>query len=154
MLLSAASMPGRSARVGSEGEQGIERALRLLGPLEARVMRIVWSRTAPEAFVVRDIHAQMLELAYTTVMTTVVRLAEKGLLVVEERPRRIGHRYTAIAPDRYLAAASARDADEAIERYGDVALATFAAKLERLTHEQRRRLGELERYQTASGETM
>lgn len=52
-----------------------------LGPLEARVMRIVWSR---KQSTVRDVHQELhaggTRLAYTTVMTVMARLATKGLL--------------------------------------------------------------------------
>jgi predicted transcriptional regulator len=61
----------------SEGGQGLTELARL-GPLEARVVEIVWSRGAPVS--VRDLHADLPELAYTTVMTTLDRLYKKGLL--------------------------------------------------------------------------
>lgn len=52
------------------------------GELEQAVMDILWSR--PSALSVRDVHALLAtdrELAYTTVMTVLDRLAKKGLLV-------------------------------------------------------------------------
>lgn len=52
--------------------------IRGLGPLEQRVMKIVW-RTGEVS--VRDVYAQLEEtLAYTTLMTTLDRLHKKGLL--------------------------------------------------------------------------
>jgi predicted transcriptional regulator len=48
-----------------------------LGPLERRVMDAVWR--SGEASV-RDVHATLGELAYTTLMTTLERLHRKGLL--------------------------------------------------------------------------
>ena len=53
---------------------------KILGDLEADVMDIVWS--AP-AVTVREVHRKLenrREVAYTTVMTVMSRLAEKGLL--------------------------------------------------------------------------
>ena len=50
------------------------------GELEATVMGILWSR--PEPLSVRDVHEVLSadrELAYTTVMTVLDRLAKKGL---------------------------------------------------------------------------
>jgi Penicillinase repressor len=41
----------------------------------------VWIRQVPQPFVVREVHAHMPELASSTVMTTLRRLADKGLLV-------------------------------------------------------------------------
>ena len=49
-----------------------------LGPLEARVVEIVWKRGAPVT--VRDVRPDLGGLAYTTVMTTLDRLYKKGLL--------------------------------------------------------------------------
>jgi predicted transcriptional regulator len=49
-----------------------------LGPLEARVVEIVWKRGVPVS--VRDLRPDLRGLAYTTVMTTLDRLYKKGLL--------------------------------------------------------------------------
>jgi predicted transcriptional regulator len=49
-----------------------------LGPLEARVVEIVWRRGGPVS--VRDVQPDLGGLAYTTVMTTLDRLYKKGLL--------------------------------------------------------------------------
>lgn len=58
--------------------------------LEADIMDVVWSREW-EAFSVRDVLEELLEtrsIAYTTVMTTVSRLFDKGLLEREMEGRR------------------------------------------------------------------
>lgn len=61
----------------------------MLGPLELRVMEVLWERGDST---VRDVMPHMEARAYTTVMTTVERLYRKGLL---ERPlkRRRGFVY-------------------------------------------------------------
>ena len=62
-----------------------------LHDLEAEIMDVVWSRGLRD-FAVSDVHETLerrREIAYTTVMTTLVRLHEKGVL---ER-RRDGKRY-------------------------------------------------------------
>jgi predicted transcriptional regulator len=126
-------------------QPSLERALGLLGRLEARIMRAVWTGQVPEPFAVRDVHAHMPELAYTTVMTTLRRLADKGLLVADATLGKRAYDYhSAGPPEGFLAAASHREAQGVIDRYGDAALAAFAARLEALTPEQRRRLEELE----------
>ena len=108
-------------------------------------MRAVWTGQVPEPFAVRDVRAHMPELAYTTVMTTLRRLADKGLLVADATLGKRAYDYrSAGPPEAFLAAASHREAQEVIDRYGDAALAAFAARLEALTPEQRRRLEELE----------
>ena len=122
----------------------VDRAVSSLGPLEGRIMRPVWSGQWGSRFVVRDVAALFPELAYTTVMTTMRRLADKGLLVAEAIVGQKAYRYeVAGSPADYLAAASRQEAAEVVARYGDAALAAFAASLVGLTPEQRRRLDEL-----------
>lgn len=56
---------------------------KVLGDLEADVMKIVWRA---EKVTVREVHEQLCmekALAYTTVMTIMARLADKGLLEKE-----------------------------------------------------------------------
>ncbi len=123
----------------------LDRALGLLGRLEARIMRAVWTGQVPEPFAVRDVHAHMPELAYTTVMTTLRRLADKGLLAADATLGKRAYDYrSAGSPEAFLAAASHREAQDVVNRYGDAALAAFAARLDALTPEQRKRLEELE----------
>src|SRR5258708_39862195 len=93
--------------------RNLQRALRLLGPLEARIMREVWSGNVRPPFVVWDVQARMTELAYTTVMTTVVRLAEKGLLDAERVPGQRAVSYQAAGlPEAVLARASKQRVDD------------------------------------------
>lgn len=106
-------------------------------------MRAVWGGAVGEAFIVRDVQALMPELAYTTVMTTVRRLADKRLLAAEAKTGRRAHEYTvALTPEQFLVEASRAEADDVVERYGEAALAAFASRLNALTPEQRRRLEE------------
>jgi predicted transcriptional regulator len=63
----------------------------LLGPLETEVMDAVWDL---DEATVRDVHEALSnrrELAYTTVMTTMTRLAAKGLL--RRDTSGLAHRY-------------------------------------------------------------
>jgi predicted transcriptional regulator len=63
----------------------------LLGPLETDVMEMVW-RLGDAT--VRDVHDQLADrrdLAYTTIMTTMARLAAKGLLTRDTSG--LAHRY-------------------------------------------------------------
>ena len=82
-----------------------------LGELERAVMAQLWSADAP--LTVRDVHDRLeRELAYTTVMTVLGRLAKKGLV----RQERDGKAY------RYAAAASREQmaAEVMIDALGDV----------------------------------
>ncbi len=54
--------------------------VKVLGPLETDIMQIIWQ---DERSTVKKVHrklSQQREIAYTTVMTTMSRLAEKGVL--------------------------------------------------------------------------
>ena len=61
---------------------------KVLGDLEAEIMEIMWARPQDGGTTVRDIFEvlyQRRKLAYTTVMSTMSRLAKKKLLQVEKR---------------------------------------------------------------------
>lgn len=65
-----------------------------LGQLERRVMEQLWSVSEPQT--VREVHTAVSvsrDLAYTTVMTVLRRLADKGLVVALRADR--AHRYAA-----------------------------------------------------------
>lgn len=126
----------------ADGE--LTRALKHFGPLEGRIMRVVWERQVEEPFSVRSVLERMPDLAYTTVMTTLARLADKGILTFTPATGRQPFRYRAtMAPGQFLIWASRRDAQRMVERYGDLALATFADRLDHLTAAQRERLQKL-----------
>ena len=60
---------------------------KFLGDLECEIMELVWKKANPTV-TVRDIYdalRQQRQIAYTTVMTTMVRLSEKGLLRIVDR---------------------------------------------------------------------
>lgn len=119
----------------------LQRALRLLGPLESRIMRQVWLAALPEQFVVRDVNRLLPELAYTTVMTTLNRLADKGLLEVEHVRRQRAHSYRAAGtPASFLERAGRDQVDKIVERFGEAAIAAFAERLDSLPPEQLERL--------------
>ncbi|MGQ0569229.1 MAG: BlaI/MecI/CopY family transcriptional regulator, partial [Armatimonadota bacterium] len=61
---------------------------KVLGDLETEIMELVWKRPAGEGTTVRDVLealSQRRHIAYTTVMTTMVRLARKNLLRVKKQ---------------------------------------------------------------------
>ena len=104
-------------------------------------MRAVWSGSVEPTFTVRDIQKITPELAYTTLMTTLSRLAEKGVLTQSRVPHQRAFDYRAAgSPSEFLATASREQANRMLEQFGDAALAAFAARLEALPPEQRERL--------------
>ncbi len=60
---------------------------KVLGDLEAEIMELIWSRPAGQRTTVREVFETLYErrrIAYTTVMTTMARLARKNLLRAEK----------------------------------------------------------------------
>ena len=112
----------------------LARAMSLLGPLEGRLMRLIWDGRVSEPFIVRDVLALTPELAYTTVMTTLNRLGDKGLLSVTKVGSHQPHKYRSSGGVKEFLADSGRaEVDRLVELYGDAALAAFAARLDRLS---------------------
>jgi len=60
---------------------------KFLGDLECEIMELVWKHANPTVTVreIYDILRHERQIAYTTVMTTMVRLAEKGLLKIVDK---------------------------------------------------------------------
>lgn len=112
-----------------------------LGPLEKRVMDVVWRGDAPLA--VRDVMEALNAtradpLAYTTVMTTLARLADKGLLLRQRAGR--AYVYQAVTGD--AAELAVRDV---VREFGDAALAHFVDEVaddDELRQRLRRLLGQ------------
>ncbi len=123
----------------------------VLGPLEAAIMRSLWSRREAT---VGDVHLQLAasasrSLAYTTVMTVLGRLHDKGLVARRQDGRR--HIYSPVMNEEGLIAhLGARAADAAIARYGTAALRQFALRLDDLDPTVREQLLELAHRSTES----
>lgn len=125
------------------GANGVRvRAAQLLGPLESRVMSVVWKAAKPVT--VRDVVSALEDRgpAYTTIMTIMSRLAEKGIL----RRTSAGKSYVYEArftEEEFLARTAQRSVRKLVDDFGDVALAQFAEELTRAdpaTLERLRRL--------------
>jgi predicted transcriptional regulator len=81
--------PEPDIRVYRPDQEGIRK---VLGGLEAEIMELIWTRPAREGATVRDVFETLSKrrrIAYTTVMTTMARLARKKLL----RAKRHGQAY-------------------------------------------------------------
>ncbi|MFE7328125.1 BlaI/MecI/CopY family transcriptional regulator [Streptomyces sp. NPDC057565] len=96
-----------------------------LGDLERAVLDCLWHADEPQT--VREVHEALAgrQLAYTTVMTTLQRLAKKGLVTQDAQAR--AHRFGAVATREELfaelmtdALGIAGDQHEAMLRFVDV----------------------------------
>lgn len=107
-----------------------EGAASVLGPLEQRVMARLWEAGPQTVGDVMDaLNASAARrLAYTTVMTILVRLHEKGLVTREKDGR--NYRYTSAVDENSLEAQlGRRELNRLIDRYGAASVAGFAAEL-------------------------
>lgn len=101
----------------------------VLGPLESEIMDVVWDA---REVTVRDVHRALNEtrpIAYTTVMTTLGRLTDKGLLRrVEDQP---AHRYSALVSREEYASSTVKSVvDWLVQHFPDPAVAYFVDKVE------------------------
>ncbi len=96
----------------------------LLGPLETEVMEAVWRLGETT---VRDVHADLEPsrgLAYTTIMTTMARLAAKGLL--ERDTTGLAHRYRpALSREEYARTTVTSVVDWLVDAFPEPAISYF-----------------------------
>jgi BlaI family transcriptional regulator, penicillinase repressor len=116
-------------------------ALAFLGPLEARVMEVVWSR---DSVTVRDVYtvlAREKDIAYTTVMTVLGNLNKKGL--VQRTQDGQAYVYTATqTKQEFVQSRVAELVDTLLDRFSEPALTHF---IQRMGQADAARLKELER---------
>jgi predicted transcriptional regulator len=133
----------RSAKGGTPRTPQSRGLERLLGELEQEIMEVLWEwQEAAVREVLEELNSRRpipRHLAYTTVMTVMSRLADKGLL----RRRLIGraHTYTvAQSRDLFLAQASDDLAHRMVEDFGEAAIASFVSVLQGVAPERLARL--------------
>ena len=116
----------------------------VLGPLAAPIIEAIAARgEASVGEVVEDLDKREgRRHAYTTVMTIMGRLFERGLLAREKRGRLYIYRSTNPEAD-LIDQLSQQAVDRVLDRYGSAAFRHFALKLSDLDPELRRRLIEL-----------
>lgn len=119
-----------------------------LGDLERRVMKELWSSAEPRS--VRDVHAALIrerDLAYTTVMTVLDRLAKKGLVNRESSGR--AYLYSAVQSREEMVADVMH---EALDGTGQERTAALVAFVDRVTPEEAATMREaLARLESSAG---
>jgi predicted transcriptional regulator len=97
---------------------------RPLGPLENEVMEILWARNEATVREVLQLLQEERSIAYTTVMTIMNNLAQKGLL--EREPQGKAYRYrVALTKEAFRERAFQQAMSEVLERFSDVPIARF-----------------------------
>jgi predicted transcriptional regulator len=124
-------------RMVQSGDDGLHK---LLGELEAEVMERMWLR---KEATVRDIATELQEkrpVAYTTVMTVMGHLADKGLLTRTPLDKKTHIYRVALTQDEFLARSSQQMVDTLVADFGDLALAQFVEAVEQVDPQHLRRL--------------
>jgi predicted transcriptional regulator len=96
---------------------------KLLAPVEAEIMQLIWRKGCTTVKQVHRIRAQDRDLAYTTTMTTMSRLAEKGVLT--RRRDGMAYIYTPAMTEQEFIAARLTDILGAVERDYPAALTNY-----------------------------
>lgn len=118
-----------------------------LHELESEVMDDVWGHGGEVTVreVLRSLNERSgNERAYTTIMTVMRRLGDKGLLE-RRRERRTDVYRARMDRNGYLQARAAAEVDAVVELYGDQALVHFARRMGKLDPARRERLRRLSR---------
>lgn len=138
----AVKRPYRTLAQAGAGTGGLDK---LLGELEREIMELMWTRgEASVRDLLHELNARRMEdrqLAYTTVMTVMARLAEKGLLERHLVGKAHAYKITG-SREAFLARASENLASQLVADFGDAAIAGFVSVLQRVAPE---RLAELRR---------
>lgn len=116
---------------------------KVLGELETEVMEVIWQSSNPVS--VRDVAETLQEkrkIAYTTVMTIMGRLVEKGLL----KRKSLGRSYLyqpAYSKDKFLTRISRQIVKNFIASFGEAAVAHFVEAVGKLSSDKRAELNKL-----------
>lgn len=113
---------------------------KLLGELEVELMEHMWQ--LGEA-TVRDVTTLIQEkrpVAYTTVMTVMVHLAEKGLLARTPIDKKTHLYRVALTKEQFLERSSRQMVEAMLEDFGDLALTTFLEVVDQVGPEHLDRL--------------
>jgi predicted transcriptional regulator len=117
-----------------------------LHPLEREVMEELWDRdhaTVREVLEALNGRSEKAR-AYTTVMTIMRRLDDKGVLEREREQRTDVYRAT-LSRDEYAEARAGAEIGALVDEFGDVALVHFARQVDALDPERRAALERLAR---------
>lgn len=111
------------------------RVEKFLGELEAQVMEYLWEHGEATVRDVATAIAARRPVAYTTVMTVMVRLTEKGLLRRTSDRRRFIYA-PAMDHETFLRRLSERIIEDLVADFGDVAIAQFVDTIQRVAPER------------------
>ncbi|OAN43190.1 CopY family transcriptional regulator [Chloroflexus islandicus] len=113
--------------------------VKVLGPLETEIMQILWQEGSSTVKKVHRKLAQQRDIAYTTVMTTMSRLADKGVLNRERDG--LAYVYTpVISEDEFVNLVVRQVLDGLLDDYSDTAISYMVDYLAHNNPSELRRL--------------
>ncbi len=125
---------------------------KVLGDLEAEIMEVIWSRPPDAGTTVRDVFEALYarrRIAYTTVMTTMTRMATKHLLRAERVERAFVY-YPAFTQQQFVSRFVGRMLEDLLVSFtGDIGESIAAAPDAQTVARARALLDEIERRRAA-----
>ena len=113
---------------------------KVLGELESEIMEIIWRRQDTTSVKdVADILEKRRKIAYTTVMTIMARLVEKGVLV--RHLRGVSYLYKPkTTKEQFIAGAVHGIFSSAVSTLGEEVLAHFIKEIQKISPKKRQQL--------------
>lgn len=120
-------------------DNGVER---LLGELELEIMQVIWARQRVTVREVLEVLTEQRPLAYTTVMTVMTRLVDKGILRQHRQDRT--YEYEAIYTSEELTTkAVGQTIRSLLESFGPLAITEFIHQIGQVDPDELQRLAKL-----------
>lgn len=113
---------------------------RILGELESEIMSTVWESHEPISIrYVTDILRVKRKIAYTTIMTIMVRLVEKGLLKRTSEGK--AYRYQAVySKEKFLNNITKQIIKNFVSSFGETAVASFVQEINKIPDDKKQKL--------------
>jgi|SRR3989344_4855986 len=113
---------------------------KVLGELESEIMEIIWkANDLISVKVVTEILQKKRKIAYTTVMTIMGRLVDKGLLKITAHSKAYSYQ-AAYSRDKFLTKATRQIIKDFVSSFGDTAIAHFAEELDKIPPDKKKKL--------------
>ena len=113
---------------------------KVLGELELDIMEIIWQSSGPISVrIVTQILQKKRKIAYTTVMTIMGRLTDKGLLKRTQSGKAYTYR-SVYSKEKFLTRVSRQIIKNFIANFGDTAVAHFVNELEKMPIKRKAKL--------------
>lgn len=115
---------------------------KLLGSLELEVMNFVWQTGETTVQEVTDVINYKRRVAYTTIMTVMVHLVDKGLLTRIKEGKKYRYK-VALTRQEFIRESAKSRLQDLIGDFGDIAIAQFLEEAQKIDADRLERLRKL-----------